>query len=220
MGRFCTCPQGSAWRPASGCPSPWSRSQTPLLSSWTSRHRVRYIRFLVSAEPHEGPASCFNVLFCEWITAQSFTVLMPPSCLLQGWMPAPPSCECAAELLPFIHLCRGSGQFWNCLLITVPTLILFASLSLPRHLSCSVMHAVRNIANSGRTILVTIHQPSTGESRARGCSLLATTHCTRSMGCKKCLCRLLLAIHAEIFEAFDAMVLLQAGGRVRDFRKQ
>mmetsp|Transcript_4643 Transcript_4643/g.13342 ORF Transcript_4643/g.13342 Transcript_4643/m.13342 type:complete len:1521 (-) Transcript_4643:659-5221(-) len=45
-----------------------------------------------------------------------------------------------------------------------------------------VMHAIRNIANAGRCILVTIHQPS-----------------------------------IEIFEAFDAMVLLQAGGRMTYF---
>ena len=43
-----------------------------------------------------------------------------------------------------------------------------------------VMHAVKNVSRNGRTVMVTIHQPS-----------------------------------IEIFEAFDALVLLQAGGRVR-----
>ena len=43
-----------------------------------------------------------------------------------------------------------------------------------------VMQAVKNVSRNGRTVMVTIHQPS-----------------------------------IEIFETFDAMVLLQAGGRVR-----
>ena len=42
-----------------------------------------------------------------------------------------------------------------------------------------VMQAVKNVSRNGRTVMVTIHQPS-----------------------------------IEIFETFDAMVLLQAGGRV------
>lgn len=43
-----------------------------------------------------------------------------------------------------------------------------------------VMQAVKNVSRNGRTVMVTIHQPS-----------------------------------IEIFETFDAMVLLQSGGRVR-----
>ena len=43
-----------------------------------------------------------------------------------------------------------------------------------------VMQAVKNVSRNGRTVMVTIHQPS-----------------------------------IEIFETFDALVLLQAGGRVR-----
>ncbi len=45
-----------------------------------------------------------------------------------------------------------------------------------------VMQAVKNVSRNGRTVMVTIHQPS-----------------------------------IEIFETFDAMVLLQAGGRVRAY---
>ena len=48
-----------------------------------------------------------------------------------------------------------------------------------------VMQAVKNVSRNGRTVMVTIHQPS-----------------------------------IEIFETFDAMVLLQAGGRVRAFSSQ
>ena len=44
------------------------------------------------------------------------------------------------------------------------------------------MQAVKNISRNGRTVMVTIHQPS-----------------------------------IEIFETFDALVLLQAGGRVMTF---
>ena len=43
-----------------------------------------------------------------------------------------------------------------------------------------MMQAIRNVARSGRTVMVTIHQPS-----------------------------------IDIFESFNALVLLQAGGRVR-----
>jgi ABC-type multidrug transport system ATPase subunit len=42
-----------------------------------------------------------------------------------------------------------------------------------------VMHSVKNVARNGRTVMVTIHQPS-----------------------------------IDIFEAFDALVLLQRGGKV------
>lgn len=83
------------------------------------------------------------------------------------------------------------------------------------------MHAVKNISKGGRTILVTIHQPSIGQSCIPCILLILSLACSHSdSNGERSPCpddhalTVLGHVAAEIFEAFDAMVLLQAGGRV------
>ncbi len=82
--------------------------------------------------------------------------------------------NCMFNCKSFIGLCRSD---WS---MTISSLICYFTFAgLDARAAAIVMRSVKNVSRNGRTVMVTIHQPS-----------------------------------IEIFEGFDALFLLQRGGRV------